>query len=79
MSVEQLVAILDHTGTPQPSFRLATVDPDYSGGRPRLVFDGETTVSTRTFPYLSSYTPVAGDRVLVAMVSRGAVVVGKII
>jgi hypothetical protein len=55
--------------------RFATVDPDYSSGRPKLIFDGETVVSGKAYPYLESYTPQANDRV---MVVKG-VVVGKIV
>lgn len=51
----------------------ATVDANYTSGKPQLTFDGESTLSTPR-PYLSSYTPAAGDRV---MVVRG-VIQGKI-
>jgi hypothetical protein len=57
------------------STRLAKVDPNYSSGRPSLVFDGETTATIKKYPYLSSYTPVANDRV---MIIKG-VIVGKIV
>ncbi|WP_031405254.1 hypothetical protein [Geobacillus vulcani] len=55
--------------------QFARVDPNYSGGRPRLIFDGESTVSGKAYPYLASYTPAANDRV---MLVKG-VVVGKIV
>lgn len=55
--------------------QFARVDPNYSNGRPRLIFDGESTVSGKAYPYLASYTPAANDRV---MVVKG-VVVGKIV
>jgi hypothetical protein len=55
--------------------QFARVDPNYISGRPRLIFDGESTVSGKAYPYLSSYTPAANDRV---MLVKG-VVVGKII
>jgi hypothetical protein len=55
--------------------QFARVDPNYSSGRPRLIFDGEITVSGKAYPYLASYTPAANDRV---MVVKG-VVVGKIV
>ena len=60
-------------------FALATIPSGYTSGRPTLQFDGESTVGSRTYPYLSSYTPSAGDRVLVALVNHGGCVVGKII
>jgi hypothetical protein len=55
--------------------QFARVDPNYISGRPCLIFDGESTVSGKAYPYLSSYTPAANDRV---MLVKG-VVVGKII
>lgn len=66
-------------GTGPPVFRLGTIPGTYSGGRPQVQFDGESAASTRTYPYLGSYVPAAGDRVLIAVVGHGAVVVGKII
>jgi hypothetical protein len=55
--------------------QFARVDPNYTSGRPRLIFDGETVVSGKAYPHLESYTPQANDRV---MVVKG-VVVGKIV
>lgn len=60
-------------------FRLGTVDPAYASGRPKITFDGEDSLSTKLFPYLSSYTPAANDRVLIAVLGFGSVVVGKIV
>lgn len=55
--------------------QFAMVDPNYTSGRPRLIFDGESEVSGKAYPYLSSYTPQPNDRV---MVVKG-VVIGKIV
>lgn len=55
--------------------KFAKVSPNYSTGRPTLVFDGETTESNKAYPYLSSYNPSPGDRV---MLVKG-VVVGNIV
>lgn len=63
----------------KPSFRIAKVPASYVSGRPSLVFDGETTASTKQYPYLSSYTPKAGDKVLMALVAGTYVVLGKIV
>ncbi|GGD07732.1 hypothetical protein GCM10011389_14070 [Pontibacillus salipaludis] len=49
---------------PEELVKLAQVDPDYTSGRPRLIFDGETVIS-KQYPYASSYTPSPNDRVLV--------------
>jgi hypothetical protein len=55
--------------------QFARVDPNYTSGRPRLIFDGETEVSGKAYPYLSSYTPQANDRVMLV----SGVVIGKIV
>lgn len=44
-------------------------------GKPRLRLDGETTASVKRYPRLASYTPVAGDRVMIL----NGVVIGKIV
>lgn len=60
-------------------FRLGKIDPLYSTGRPSIVFDGETTATTKQYPYLSPYAPTAGDRVLLARVAGSYVIIGKVI
>ncbi|MGM0882586.1 MAG: hypothetical protein ACQEXQ_16285 [Bacillota bacterium] len=65
---------------PQPaSFMIGTIPASYTTGRPTLTFDGESTATVRTYPYLSSYTPAANDRVLIAIVGHSGVVIGKIV
>lgn len=61
------------------AFRLGTIPADYVSGRPQVKFDDENTASTRTYTYLQSYIPTANDRVLVAMVGHGGVILGKVI
>jgi hypothetical protein len=60
------------------AFLIGTIPASYSSGRPKIMFDGEAAASIRTYPYLSSYTPTAADRVLVAVVGHSGVVLGKI-
>lgn len=55
--------------------RFAKVDPNYTSGRPSLIFDGESTPTVKKYPYLGGYTPVANDRVQVI----GGVIQGNII
>ena len=71
--------LLTSSGEQSVSFRLGYIDSGYVSGLPQIVFDGETSASTRQYPYLASYTPAADDRVLVAMVGHGGVVVGRIV
>jgi hypothetical protein len=60
------------------AFLIGTIPASYSSGRPTITFDGESTASTRTYPYLNTYTPTAEDRVLIAVVGHSGVVLGKI-
>jgi protein-disulfide isomerase len=60
-------------------YKLGTIDPSYSKGRPRVIFDGEDTPSQKKYPYLGSYTPGKNDRVLLLSVSGTYVVLGKVI
>jgi hypothetical protein len=76
--VEDFLEIVRRSAN-QPIFRLGTIPAGYSGGRPQVQFDGENAPSARTWPYLASYTPAAGDRVLVAMVGSSGVVLGKVV
>jgi len=80
MDANEFVALISSLNTKEKPFTLGKIDPDYSGsGRPRVIFDGSTTVSSKTYPYLSSYTPQANDRVILANVGRTHVILGKIV
>lgn len=59
------------------TFKLGQIPSDYSGGRPRIIFEGESTASLKAYPYLASYNPAAGDVVLLARVGNSYVVLGK--
>lgn len=61
------------------SFKLGKIDSAYTSGRPKIIFDGETTASGKQYPYLGSYAPVANDRVLTVFVGGSYVILGKII
>lgn len=59
------------------SFVQGTIDPSYVSGRPKVRFDGETLVSGKQYPYLSSYTPAANDVVILARISGTYIILGK--
>lgn len=61
-----------------PSFALGTIDPNYVEGNPRIIFDGETTVSTKRYTKLSSYSCEPNDRVLLARMSKTYIVLGSL-
>lgn len=73
-SVEQQVQSTDKN-----MFRLGRVDPDYTGGRPSVIFSGETIKSGKKYPYLSSYVPKANEKILLAKVGSSYVILGRII
>lgn len=76
MRPEDFLDIVQGGNDKQAAFRLGKIPADYAGGRPRVLFDGETIASTKTYPYL---LPVAAnDRVLVAVVGNGYVVLGPL-
>ncbi|PZN05072.1 MAG: hypothetical protein DIU76_08290 [Bacillota bacterium] len=62
-----------------PLVRLGTIPAGYTSGRPQVQWDGETAPSSRTYPYLSSYTPAAGDRVLAVRAGRTWVILGRVV
>ncbi|CAM4187055.1 hypothetical protein L1N85_11455 [Paenibacillus alkaliterrae] len=48
-------------------------------GRPKVRFDVEDAATDRRYPYVASYTPVTGDRVMLVRGGNTWVVVGKVI
>ncbi len=78
MNTEDFLRIINNDNK-NIAFRLGKIDPEYSSGRPKIVFDGESTASTKQYPYLSSYEPTAGDRVLLAKIAGSYVILGKVI
>lgn len=78
MMPEDFLRIINK-GEAVASLLLGKIPANYTSGRPAVLFDGETVAGTRLYPYISSYTPTANDRVIVAVVGHGGVVLGKII
>jgi hypothetical protein len=60
-------------------FSLGKIDPSYSSGKPKIVFDGESSPSSKEYSYASGYTPKANDRVIVANVGGSHVVLGEVV
>lgn len=81
MDAMEFVGIMSKTGKSdkKPVFRLGAIPGSYASGRPAIIFDGETEPTARTYPYLSSYTPAAGNRVLIAMVGNSGVILGRVV
>ena len=64
--------------TGDKAYRMAVVD-NVTNGRPYVRFYGETAASQKAYKYLQSYTPTAGDKVLVARVAKTYVILGKVV
>lgn len=79
MSTDELARLLQGNAQIQPpAFRLGTIPAGYAGGRPSILFDGETSATARAYPMNADLTLSPGDRVLVAMVGRGGVVLCRV-
>jgi hypothetical protein len=69
--------------TPSLYARDAIIDPDYSGsGLPSVIFieDMDSQTLSGPFPYLASYSPMAGDVVsLQPRANSSYLIVGKVI
>jgi hypothetical protein len=57
--------------------KLAKVDPNYTSGRPSVIYDSDIASGTLSKPLtrLASYTPAANDRVLIVK----GIIIGKIV
>jgi len=60
------------------SYRMAQVTA-VTNGRPIIKMNGETTNSSKQYKYLASYTPAVGDYVMVAVIARSYVILGKVV
>jgi hypothetical protein len=78
MTPEELVSLIGQIHKTEKVFSLGVLPSNYSSGKPQIIFDGEETASLKAYPYLSSYTPSAGDRVLIANIAGSHVILGKV-
>jgi hypothetical protein len=79
ITADELVVLIKQLSTNEKAFSLGVIQSDYSSGRPKVKFDGDTTASSKQYPYLSSYTPASNDRVLLANIGGSHVIIGKIV
>lgn len=57
----------------------AVYDPDtYPGNLPQVIFDGESTISTKEYPVLGGYWPQPNDRVLMIKSGNTYVIAGPV-
>ena len=63
--------------------KLGTIDPtyvtaSYPGTLPKITFDGESTLSGKTYPVVGNYLPAAGDRVALIPVGTTYAIIGAL-
>lgn len=59
---------------------MGKIDANYTVGRPMVILDDDPSATPiGPFPYLSSYSPTGGDRVLLTRAGNKYVVVDKIL
>jgi hypothetical protein len=63
--------------------KLGTIDPSYvsstyPGTLPKITFDGESTLSGKTYPVIGSYLPAASDRVALIPVGTTYAIIGAL-
>lgn len=68
--------IATHTHAP---FVMGTVDPAWTTGKPKVTVDGTAGLTAAGVDALASYTPAAGDRVLIAAVAGSLVILGEVV
>jgi len=59
-------------------YKLGTVTELFADGSPKIKFYGEGTASEKKYPYIATYSPAIGDRLLITSVSGSYVILGKI-
>lgn len=58
--------------------KLATIDPGYTTGSPKVTFDGESTLSGKGYAFADSYVPKPNDRVVMLPVGSTWVILGSV-
>jgi hypothetical protein len=58
--------------------KLGIIDPYYTTGPARVLFDGETVISSRGYSWVPPYSPVSGERVFLIPVGQTYLIGGSI-
>lgn len=77
-TIQGVVRPAEPTSSADKPFRIAVIDSSYTTGDPLVTFEGETTMSGKPYPYISTYTPRANDRVVLAPLGTSYIIVGAI-
>lgn len=76
--ITAFVAATKEPSSADKPVRLAVVNPSHTSGWPRVTFEGESTLSGKSYPHVDSYSPAAGDRVVLVPVGSTYLIVGAI-
>jgi hypothetical protein len=77
MNAEEFVRLMSKLQKTEKAFSIGTVG-SVSGNKATIQFDGEGSASSKYYPSLAPYSPVAGHRVLVANIAGTHVILGQI-
>lgn len=75
IDVDTFLNLTEPDNKNQVVVKFGTIVSNYTTGRPRVIIDGNTAATVKTYPYLASYTPAANHRVVIVQ----GVVMGRII
>lgn len=78
MNSFEFIEMMEKMKGVQAPFKIGTIPESYQGGNPTVRFDGESAASSKRFPFMTSYSPQAGDRVLLAKVGTSYCILGTI-
>lgn len=78
IDTHEFVDLISQLNDSPKSFLLGKIDSGYTTGKPKVVFDGETSPSTKTYTYLDSYSPKPNDRVVLAQIGNTPVILGAV-
>ncbi|MFJ3393971.1 siphovirus ReqiPepy6 Gp37-like family protein [Leifsonia aquatica] len=71
---ESRVSLLERNAEPS-GVRIGTIDPFYTSGLPRVMFDGDDGYSSKGYPWVYPYSPMPRDRVVLASTREGSFVI----
>lgn len=77
MNAEEFVRLISKLNQNEKPFSLGTIG-SVSNKVATVQFDGEGSASSKYYPSLAPYTPVAGHRVLVANIAGTHVILGQV-
>lgn len=82
MNAETFLNIVNPKQQDKIKIRLGYIDANYSSGLPKIAFDSDIDPATgiaqpsgKTYSHLASYTPTAGDRVILI----NNLIIGKVV